>query len=169
MDKTRIEAVSRELSLDDPTASYIAIHPWSSDEIKKWSVANFQELGRRILSELKVKLVLVGAGEHLAESHSIFDELGDNFINLTGKTSLMQLAAVLKKCRLLITGDSGPMHLACAVGSPVVAIFRNDMPGKSPKRWGPWSKNNIVIAKNNLYEITVEEVFKGVGTVLNSI
>ncbi len=168
VDSGTIDTVSKELGLDDPVASYIAMHPWSSDEIKKWSVGNFQELSRRILSGLKVKLVLVGAGEHLAESKSIFGEMGDNFINLTGKTSLVQLAAVLKKCRLLITGDSGPMHLACAVGTPVVAIFRNDIPGKSPKRWGPWGSGNIIIQKSNLYEITVDAVLDGVGTVLKT-
>jgi ADP-heptose:LPS heptosyltransferase len=69
---------------------------------------------------------------------------------------------------LLISADSGPVHLASCVGVPVVAIFRNDIPGKSPKRWGPGAKESIVIEKNNLYDITVKEVFEKVKEVLNT-
>jgi hypothetical protein len=47
-----------------------------------------------------------------------------------------------------------------------LAIFRNDIPSKSPIRWGPRSKKSIVIAKNNLSDITVEEVFDKVKEVL---
>jgi ADP-heptose:LPS heptosyltransferase len=59
---------------------------------------------------------------------------------------------------LIISGDSGPVHLACAVGIPVVALFRNDLPGKTAKRWGPWGKGCAVIEKDSLNDITVDEV-----------
>ena len=87
------------------------------------------------------------------------NSLGSNVINLTGQTSLMQLAAVIKGCELLISCDSGPMHLAAAVDTKVVAIFRSDIVAKSARRWGPWGKGHIVIAKDDLRKIEVSDVF----------
>jgi len=79
---------------------------------------------------------------------------------------LLELAVILKNSKILISLDSGPVHLASCVDTPVLAIFRNDIPAKSPIRWGPRSKKSIVIAKNNLSDITVEEVFDKVKEVL---
>jgi len=162
-----IEETLKEYGLEN-CDSCIALHPWASDPVKRWPVNNFRELARRILEELRLKLILVGGGENSGESQALFSGLGENFVDLTGKISLIKLAALLRRCKLLISGDSGPMHLACAVGTPVIAIFRNDIPGKCPRRWGPWGKGNIVIAKPNLQDITVEEVLNELGAVLNS-
>jgi ADP-heptose:LPS heptosyltransferase len=68
----------------------------------------------------------------------------------------------------LISGDSGPVHLAASVGTNVIALFRNDMQGKGPERWGPWGANNIVIAKKSLLDISVEEVLDKVREWKNS-
>ena len=75
---------------------------------------------------------------------------------------MKQLAALLKKCKLLISGDSGPVHLAACMETPVIAIVRSDMPEKSAVRWGPSSEGSIVVQKNNLADISVEEVFEKV-------
>ena len=86
--------------------------------------------------------------------------LSDDIINMVNKTSLVELAVLLKRCSLFISGDSGPMHLAAAVGTPVVALFRNDLPGKTAKRWGPWGQGHMVIEKGDLLNISVDEVFE---------
>ena len=64
----------------------------------------------------------------------------------------------MKKANLLVSGDSGPVHLAAAVGTPVIALFRNDLPGKTAKRWGPWGEGHLVIEREKLEDITVDEV-----------
>ena len=51
------------------------------------------------------------------------------------------------------------MHLAAAVGTPVVALFRNDLAGKTAKRWGPWGEGHVVIEQSSLNDISVVEVF----------
>ena len=135
----------------------VALHPWTSDTIKQWPIENFRNLAQRLVKELNKKVIVIGGKEELNKSVAYFDNLGANITNLTGRTTLIQLAALLKKCGLLISGDSGPVHLACAVGTPVVAIFRNDIPGKSAKRWGPWGERNSVLEKHNLSGITVDE------------
>jgi ADP-heptose:LPS heptosyltransferase len=134
----------------------VALHPWASDSIKEWPQENFRKLAGSLQAETGARIIIIGGREEYPRSLEFCRNL--KACNLTGKTTLLQLAGLLKRCKLLISGDSGPMHLAAAVGTPVIAIFRNDIPGKSPKRWGPWGSGHIVIEKNNLSQITVEEV-----------
>ncbi|TAM36245.1 glycosyltransferase family 9 protein [bacterium] len=140
---------------DPEYAGAIAIHPYTSDPLKQWPIERFMELARRIAREMKVKVVLVGKAP---SSIGMADEL----VNLVNKTSLVELAQILRQCRLLVSCDSGPMHLAASVGTRVVALFRHDLPGKTARRWGPWGKGHIVIERANLNEITVDEVLKNV-------
>ena len=140
------------------TSNLVAIHPWTSDPVKQWPQNNFYALSKRLIEDLGLKVVIVGIPNE--PNKDMFNGLGGNIINLAAKTNLRQLAGILKRCRLLISGDSGPMHLAAAVGTPVLAIFRNDLPGKTAKRWGPWGKGHIVIEKSSLSDITVDEVLE---------
>jgi ADP-heptose:LPS heptosyltransferase len=141
----------------------IAIHPWTSDEVKQWPVERFRELALRIAKELGREVVIVGAGTGLGKSEQ-FNYLHDKISNMTGKTTLPELAQVLKESALLISCDSGPVHLAACVQTPVIALFRNDIKGKGPKRWGPWGKGNVVIEKARLSDITVDEVIRQIKT-----
>jgi len=140
-------------------AGFIVVHPWTSDDVKQWPVERFRELALRIVKETDSDVLIVGGPEELQKS-AIFNDLDKRIKNLTGKTTLVELASVLKKSKLLISGDSGPVHLASAVGAPVIALFRNDIPGKGPKRWGPWGEGHIVIEKKSLLDISVDEVVK---------
>ena len=135
----------------------VALHPWTSDPVKLWPLERFQEVAHKLTQELNIKVLVVGGKMELDKGKGLFGEEG-KLINMTGKTTLSELAAFLKRCNLLISGDSGPVHLACAVGTPVLALFRNDLPGKTAKRWGPWGGANLVIEKDSLYGITVDEV-----------
>jgi ADP-heptose:LPS heptosyltransferase len=81
------------------------------------------------------------------------------------------LGALLKRAALLVSNDSGPVHIASAVGTPVVSIFGRYEPGLGPVRWRPLGKNSRVVAKDvsripaverkftYIDEITVEEVY----------
>lgn len=137
----------------------IAIHPWTSDQVKQWPLRNFKELALKLSQESDRKIIIVGGKEEQLKSKALFAHDSTRIINLTGKTSLLELSAVLKGCALLISGDSGPVHLACAVETKTIVLFRNDLQGKTPSRWGPWGKGHIVIEKSNLRDITTEEVF----------
>lgn len=136
----------------------VCLHPSTSDPIKLWPEQNFQALAKRIIQIDKTKLLIIGGVQEVAKSRT-FDALCSKVINLTGKTTLLELASVLKRCRLLISCDSGPMHLAASVGRSVIAIFRNDLPEKSARRWGPWGEGNVVIERPRLSDITVDDVF----------
>lgn len=143
----------------DKLDNLVAMHPWTSDPVKEWNQENFRLLAKRLIEELKVKILIVGTKDKLEKSRTLFGDLGDSVIDITGKTGLKELSWCLKKCRLLISADSGPVHLASAVGTPTVVLFRGDISGKCSKRWGPWGDNHIVIEKMALSAISVDEVF----------
>jgi ADP-heptose:LPS heptosyltransferase len=143
----------------------IAIHPWTSDPVKQWPADKFVRLTDE-LADRGLNIFIIGSKEELEKSRSYFSGLKNGVTDLTGQTTLKELAGLLKKCRLLVSCDSGPMHLAAAVGTPVIALFRNDLVGKTSKRWGPWGSNHCVIEKNNLSDISVDEVLNKVKEVL---
>lgn len=164
-DEKSVDFLLKEYGILKPD-SLIALHPWTSDPIKQWPTENFFQLAKRITKEFFSKVIIIGGKEEASQSNK-FCEGNKELINLTGKLTLRQLAAFLKQCRCLVSGDSGPIHMASAVGTPVVAIFRNDIPAKSAKRWGPWGENHIVIEKNDLKKITVDEVLDKIKIILS--
>ncbi len=137
----------------------IVLHPWTSDPVKQWPVKHFSQLAREILSKITCRVIIIGGKDEAAKSEEFCQDKA-GLINLTGKLTLRQLAAFFKKCHLLVSNDSGPVHMAAAAGIPVIALFRNDLPAKSALRWGPWGRGHTVIEKNNLSDISVDEVFQ---------
>ena len=79
------------------------------------------------------------------------------------KTSLLELGALIKLSRLFIGSDSGPMHLASAIGTPVVALFAP----KSPVIYGPYNKTRKVVYKDNMDDIAVEDVLFAIEGLMN--
>ena len=150
--------VNENYFLEYADKKVVAVHAFTSDLVKQWPKERFLELAQRINHELKIKVVLVGLALETLNAGDIID--------LTNKTSLPELASLLKRCALLVSGDSGPVHLAASVGTPVIALFRNDLPGKTAKRWGPWGQGHLVIERSSLNNITVEEVLNQVKEVL---
>ncbi|MBN3040264.1 MAG: glycosyltransferase family 9 protein [Candidatus Omnitrophica bacterium] len=144
-----------DVSLSD---SLIAVHPFTSDPIKQWPFVNFQKLISFLSREHAGKILIIGGKNEKTISERFFSSIGSNVVDLTGKTDLPQLASVLKKCQVLISCDSGPMHLAAAVGIKVIALFRSDIEAKSSRRWGPWGIGHTVIEKKEITDISVDEV-----------
>ncbi|OGW77863.1 MAG: hypothetical protein A3C51_06720 [Omnitrophica bacterium RIFCSPHIGHO2_02_FULL_46_20] len=165
--KTSDKSIALNMDENVQAGESIAIHPWTSDPLKQWPEELFRELTLKILKETDMEILIIGGKEELPRS-AAYNNLDKRVKNLTGRTTLAQLASALKKCKLLISNDSGPVHLAGAVGTPVIALFGNDIPGKGPKRWGPWGKNNIVIEKKKLSDISVEDVLNKVREWKNS-
>ena len=74
--------------------------------------------------------------------------IGKGVINLSGKTTIGDIASLLKRSRLFVSNDSGPVHIGCAVGTPVIAIFGRSDRGLSPERWAPSGKHDVVMHKS---------------------
>ncbi|HOW36314.1 MAG TPA: glycosyltransferase family 9 protein [Candidatus Omnitrophota bacterium] len=99
----------------------------------------------RFIIENGISVILLGGGDVKEEARALEKNIsGPRLINLVGQTSLEQSAALIKQSALFIGPDSGLMHLACAVGTPVVAIFG---PGNL-KKWGPKGSMHSVVSAN---------------------
>ena len=111
---------------------FIAINPVALWETKLWSNEKFARLADLINNELRMKVVFTGSEKESIKN--ITSLMTTESINLGGKTTLLDLAYIYKKARLVITTDSGPMHLAVAVKTPVIALFGPT----DPARTGPY-------------------------------
>src|SRR5438876_993964 len=106
---------------------------------KRWSAENFAAVARQVSRKLNHCLWLgFGGPTDWKLTEDIARLTGVGVCNLAGKTSLRELMALLKLCRVLLTNDTGPMHLAAALGTPVVAIFGST----SPEMTGPGLPGN---------------------------
>ena len=124
-DEEKAEAAANLAELKDKyNAPLIALHPFATHPSKAWPVQRWQEFSTQ-LSERAIPHIWVGQGDAEVAPLSPF---ALNFIN---KTSLRQLIALLDAADLLVTGDSGPMHLADGVDTPVLALF-----GPTCREWG---------------------------------
>ncbi len=90
---------------------------------KCWPPPRFAEVANRLQSEADADVILFGIAAEATVSTAISGELRRPPINLTGKTAIADLPALLSQCHLFIGNDSGAMHVAAAVGLPIVAVF----------------------------------------------
>jgi heptosyltransferase-2 len=133
----------------------IGINPGAAYGLAKcWYPDRFAEVGKRLSQKWKATSLIFGRAEERETADKIIHHLGQGGVDLTGRTSLLQLAALLERCSLLVTNDTGTMHVASAVGTPVVAIFG---PTDSIAT-GPWGDGHIVVKK----EIACSPCFKRV-------
>ena len=106
-----------------PDRPIIACHVSSNNgQSKRWPTPYWAKLIDWLICEDSMTVVLTGATNDLPLIETILHRTHKQPVNMAGKTSLLQLAALLQRANLLITGDSGPMHIAAAVGTPLIAI-----------------------------------------------
>jgi heptosyltransferase-3 len=159
----------------------VGIHPGSGGTARDWRPERFGELGERLQKGLGVRAVVTGLEAEKGLADIVTSKMSKAPIRIMGETSLKQLTAILELESVFISNSTGPMHLAAAVGTKVVAMFP-PIRACSPKRWGPWGKGHRVIlpdvaecrkctgSKCRYCEcmdlITVDEVFAGVKEAL---
>ncbi len=130
------------------TAELIALHPGASCASKRWPVKYFAELGKKILDETSYQIVVIGGPYEKSTGEVLKKELGERSTDLTGALDLKMLSTLLSRCRLLISNDSGPVHIAAAVGTKTLTIFGRNQAGLSPVRWRALGKGHAVIQKD---------------------
>ena len=124
----------------------IGINPGSAWPTKRWPKERYAKLIKLLHKKYKKKILIIGSKNEIPWNKDIEDMAGkDSCINLTGKTTIEELMALIKDLKLFITNDSGPMHIAAASGIEVIAIF-----GPTTKELGffPYSEKSFVIEEN---------------------
>jgi lipopolysaccharide heptosyltransferase I len=122
--------------LFDRAAPYAVLLPGTNWLTKRWPAEHFAALVEPLRSRFGLRSVLAG-GADAAELASAFSDV----VDLTNKTTLRQLVALLERAALVVCNDSGPMHIAAALGVPMVALFGPT----SPRRTGPYRRLDSVV------------------------
>ncbi len=120
----------------------IAFNPGARWMTKRWPPEHFAEVARRAAVELGAGLIAVGANEDRPLVEALRKPLGPvPMLDLCGKTTLPQLAALASELDLFVSNDTGPLHLAAATGAKVIGIFTCTNPGRT----GPYGENARVV------------------------
>jgi heptosyltransferase-2 len=128
----------------------IAFGPGARETKRIWPLSNFTEIGNWLKKSYNSRIIVLGGKGEERLGGELQKQLGETVINLVGKTTLRQTCALLKRCRLYVGNDAGPMHLAAAAGVPVVEISCHPKTGSpfyqnSPKRFRPWGVPHTVV------------------------
>ncbi len=125
----------------------LAINPAASCPSKVWPLERFAQAADELAKKYGFKVLVISGPKDLALAENVIKNMRSPAILLAGRTSVSQLASLLKRCRLFISNDSGPVHIASSVGTPVISIFGRNQKGLSPKRWGPVGLRDKVLHK----------------------
>lgn len=119
----------------------IAVAPFSRWESKNWPERRFAEAVREMVRSREARVYLAGGPGDREAAARIVAAAGVPAANLCGRLSQVESAALFAQCSALLTNDSGPMHLAAAVGTRCVAVFGPT----SPDRTGPWGARHSIL------------------------
>ena len=118
-----------------PPGRWIALQPGARWLNKRWPVEHFTELTRCLASEYPdLRFAVLGGKDDRELGEKICGAARDRCLNLAGQTSLPEMVEWLRRCDLMVTNDTGPMHVAAALGKPVVGVFGPT----EPRRTGPY-------------------------------
>lgn len=131
-----------EASVDPDHDLIVALQPGASEERKRWGEANFGRLARMLVERLHARVILSGSFAERKLAERVMAAAQVPLISSVGRTDVAQLAAILRHCRALVTNDTGTMHVATAVGKPVVDLSTGPVYFRET---GPYSANGIVV------------------------
>lgn len=151
---------------------FVTIHPGTSDfgKLKRWLPERFSALAARVGSELGLKAVVTwGPGERPLAEEVVRGSQGHAVVALETR-SILDLAEVIRRSRIFVGCDSGPLHLSSAVGTPSVALFGP----KDPQVYGPYNPHRRIVYKaengrGSMAAITVEDAFAAVSDLLTEV
>jgi lipopolysaccharide heptosyltransferase II len=127
-------------------ANWVALMPGGRWDNKRWPVQYFVELVRLMRQTPGLKFVILGGKDEHSLGQTIAATDSERCLNLAGLTSLVEMIEWIRLSRLMVTNDSGPMHVAAALGRPVVALFGPT----NPVSTGPYGQLGNVLQNTTL-------------------
>lgn len=125
--------------------SFVTVHPGARYWFKSWPAERFAGLIDYVQGKLGMKVVLLGGDQDREIERAILGQVGISGGSLVGRLEVTELAALMRRAALYVGNDNGAMHIAAAVGTPVVGLF-----GPSdPRVWGPAGQGHLTIYKGS--------------------
>lgn len=142
-------------------APYAVIHAGTARSEKYWTASGWREVARWLANERGGRVVFTGGTNEVEQIHlrEILAGSPPEFVNLAGKIRLPELAGVIQRAALLVSVDSVPVHLADALGTPVVALFGPT----DPFHWRPRVAPNEIVKGKTMSAIRADEVIAAIG------
>ncbi len=141
-DKLRVNSIINSAGIL-PEDKLVAVAPGAKSHMKRWGITGFTDLCERLSGAYNISVALIGDENDKSINNRIISTAAGKIHDLSGAFNLRELAYFLSMCKMLITNDSAPLHIASAVDIPVVAIF-----GPTDcRKYGPTSAESIVIRK----------------------
>lgn len=116
------------------SALLIGINPGATLKAKRWPAERFAAVGQALVARYGARVLVLGGPDDLARAAAIARAIPDA-VSVAGRTHLGETAALLRHCSLLVSGDTGPLHMAVALGIPTIGLFGPT----NPRTYGPWS------------------------------
>lgn len=146
-DEKKVEKILQDLGVNK-TDKFVILHPGASCRSKMWPLENFAKTGDMLIEGLKIKVMinLVPGQAYMGEK--VRAMMRNKPVFFCEPTTLGELAALFKRASLVISNDSGPGHVASAVGASIISIFGRNQKGLSPVRWKPLGNKAVAIHKD---------------------
>jgi len=160
------------LSLSD-LSFFIGVHPGAGKRERIWLPERYAKIMQYIINKYNAHVLLFAGKQEadITEKIKILLKAYQNRISdFTGKTTVLQMAALMMMCKAILVNDAGPMHIASALDKPTIALFIAT-PDYWPNIWGPLSKNSRLVSGadgkiNSPENIKVEDVIKALDEII---
>ena len=126
---------------------FVILHPGSGGSARDWSAQNFGDLARTLKKD-GCTVVVTGSSLDQPLVEEVVKRSEGSAVASAGRLSLKELAAFIRSARLFVSNSTGPLHIAAAVGTPVIAFYPPIMECSS-RRWGPLTEKKIVFTADN--------------------
>ena len=137
----RVAALLRRSGID-PESRPVIVHPGSGGSAREWPIASFGLLAERLAKDRPV--IVTGSEGESVRAETVVRGSNGRAVSFAGKLGLMDLAALLGRAGVMISNSTGPLHLAVAVGTPVVGLYPRQT-AMSARRWGPYAEASRVL------------------------
>jgi ADP-heptose:LPS heptosyltransferase/GT2 family glycosyltransferase len=139
-------AALRDLPAEFLAGTLVCVHPGVGTETRQWPAAHFARLIDLLVGALGARVILIGAADEAATAQSVLEHVSarDGIVSLVGKTGLADLPAVLRACGLYVGNNSGPKHLAAALGVPTLGVHSGVV---DAREWGPVGPNAVAVRR----------------------
>lgn len=141
--------------------SLIGINPGGFWQDRRWPIERFAKVADTLAEEFKAKILIILGPSEVGFEEQLLSLMRTKPIILKNTTP-MKIAAACRRCEILISNDTGPMHIGVAVKTPTLGLFGNS----DPKRWGPISPIHQIVHRQGMEAIRVEDVLSAAREML---